>query len=432
MRETCQAMRNGLSLFYNHGRYLEGACAAKDCSRVPVFWLPARLHPRYDLQTTESWVRCTCVLKACATQVLCQRTHRIDASPQITLRGNNVTLYEPMTNSSDAVPPDSKPSYIVFVGKMTKTVMLDELFGGSRHTGLLLVHKAIYLRSSPKLRADTPLVIIDSGVPSWQTPLLCTSRPVTRETSWQLITDRSRFTTLMCASVFSVFSSVICYFVQDLGGLAATAARLAEQITMELPTISRTQARPCVLLVLPASPDTIDKDIVARKALQLIVQVFKQTGQRDNSATAQRQVHAHFTGLEVITLQSDESNAAQAEALRRRLLAMSTVLMRERESAHALFSFRYFLDLSRKLLGFVCSNLGDLPKTFSLVRALRPCGFLTDLLEHCLTDFLMQIPSQAWLWHLVAPIVASALMLASYLPGAYSKYRLPKIPKDVY
>lgn len=350
----------------------------------------------------------------------------MDASPWITLRENNVTFHEPMKLSSDVVSSDRKPSYIVFVGKMTKTILLDELLGGSRHTGSLPVHKDVYLRSSPNLRTDrSSLIIIDSGLQSWRPPLPCTSTPVARETSWPLLSDRSKFTTLMCASVFTIFSSVMCYFVRDLGGLAATAARLAEQITMALPSMSVTRSRPRILLVLPASADTIDENIAARKVLRLIAQVLKQTGQRSNSTSAQSQIHSHFAGLEVVTLQSDETNAAQAEALKCRLLAMSKASMQERESAHTNFSFHHFLDLSKKLLGLVCSNSREnQPEAFNLVRASRPCGFSTDLLEHCLTDFLAQIPSQAWLWHLVAPLVASALMLASYPPGAHGKYRV--------
>jgi hypothetical protein len=348
----------------------------------------------------------------------------MDALPWITLRENNVTFHEPTKVSSDVVSSDSRPSYIVFVGKMTKTVLLDELLGGSRHTGSLPVHKDVHLRSSPNLRTDrSPLVIIDSGLQSWRPPLPCTSTPVARETSWPLLTDKNKFTTLMCASVFSIFSSVMCYFVQDLGGLAATAARLAEQITMAVPSI--TQSRPRILLVLPASSIATDENSAAQKVIQLIVRFLKQTGQRSNSVTAQSQIRSHFAGLEVVALQSDRTNAAQSQALRCRLLAMSEASMKERESAHTNFSFHHFLDLSKKLLGLVCSNSGkNQPEALNLVHASRPCGFSTELLEHCLVDFLEQIPSQAWLWHLVATLVASALMLASYPPGAHGKHQV--------
>ncbi|RAQ98955.1 FabD/lysophospholipase-like protein [Stemphylium lycopersici] len=32
------------------------------------------------------------------------------------------------------------------------------------------------------------------------------------------------------------------------------------------------------------------------------------------------------------------------------------------------------------------------------------------------------MPSQAWLWHFAAPLIASALLLASYLPNAHNYF----------
>lgn len=273
----------------------------------------------------------------------------MDALPWITLRENNVTFHEPTKVPSDLVSPVSRPSYVVFVGKMTKTILLDELLGGSRHTDSLPVHKDTYVRSSPDLRTDrSPLVIIDSGLQSWRPPLPFTSIPVTRETSWPLLTDRSRFTTLLCASIFSIFSSVVCYFMQDLGGLAATAARLAEQITLAEPSGSVTRSRSRILLVLPASSNATDEPSAAREVLQLIVKALKRTGQRGKSVSPQSLIRSHFAGLEVVTLHSDETSAAQAQVLRCRLLAMLEASMQER-----VFSYEFW----------VSSFLGPFQKT---------------------------------------------------------------------
>ena len=347
----------------------------------------------------------------------------MDTHPWITLRRKTVTLHEPIINSSDGVSLDSKPSYIVFLGKMSKTILLDELFGGTGHTGSFPVHKDIYLRSSPKLRADrTPLLIIDSGVQGRRPPDSC-AQTLTKETSWSLLTEVNNYNAMLCARVFSAFSSVFCYFVHDLGGLTAIAARLAEQIILTVPITSESRTRPRVLLVLQTSSDTFDEDIATHEVIQLVIKALQQAGQHGDSAAAQRQVHRHFAGLEVVALQSNKSNAAQAKVLRHRLLAMSMASMRERESAHALFNIRHFLALSKKLLGLVCSDPGQ-GQTLNFARASRPCGFSADLLEHCLTDFLEKIPSQAWLWHFVAPLVASALMLASYPPGAHGEFRM--------
>lgn len=355
-----------------------------------------------------------------ALHIPTSKKHTMDDSPWITLRGNNVTLHEPIIDASNAVLPDSKPSYVVFVGKLSKTILLDELFGGPRHTGSLPVHRDVYLRSSPKLRADrTPLVIIDSGVQGRRPPD-SGIRTVTKETSWTFLTDTNDYNATLCARVFSVFSSVICYFVHDLGGLKATAARLAKEVILNDTMTSDSQARPRVLLVLPTSSDSFQEIVAAHKVTKLVTKALRLAGQYGDSAVAQQQVHRHFAGLEVIALQSNKSSAVQAKALRHRLLAMSQASMQERASTFALFNFRHFLDLSKKLLGLVCSDPGR-TQTLSLAHASRSCGFSTSLLEHCLTDLLQQIPSQAWLWHFVAPLIASALMLASYPPGAHGE-----------
>ncbi|KAF2633018.1 FabD/lysophospholipase-like protein [Macroventuria anomochaeta] len=334
----------------------------------------------------------------------------MDTFPWITLRKKTLTLHEPVVGSCDAISQDSKPSYVVLVGKRSKTVLLNKLLGC---TSSLPVHRDVYLRYSPKLCADrTPLVIIDSGVQSLRPPVFDDSQTDGKKTSWTLLTEWNNYNAMLCAKVFSTFSSVICCFVNDLGGLTAVAEWLAEQINA--PRVSDSPTLPRVLLVLQTSSDTFDESIATHNVNRLVRKALKRSG----PVLAQREISRHFAGLEVVALQSAKSNAAQAKALKTRLFAMSKASMQERESAHTQFSFRHFLDLSKQVLHLVCSDPGK--QTLYLARASRPCGFSTDLLEHCLTDFLEQIPSQAWLWHFVAPLIASALMLASYPPGAHA------------
>ena len=343
----------------------------------------------------------------------------MDTFPWITLRKKTVTLHEPVIGSSDAVGQDTKPLYTLFVGKRLKTALLDELLGG---TGSLPVHRDVYLRCSSDLCADnTPLVIIDSGVQNPRVPVEDCLPTNGKKTSWLLTTEWQNYNAMLCAKVFSTFSSVICCFVNDMGGLTTVAKWLAEQINgprmTDLPTLPR------VLLVLQTSLDTFDESIATRQVNRLVKKVLKRTKPRSEPVLAQPDINHHFAGLEVIALPSAKSNLVQAKALKSRLSAMLKVSMRERDSAYAQFSFRHFLYLSKQTLNLMCSDPEE-KQTLHLARASRPCDFSIDLLEHCLTDFLEQIPSQAWLWHFVAPVVASALMLASYPPGAHGGSRI--------
>jgi hypothetical protein len=356
-------------------------------------------------------------LKICLVPSVLE-THMMDALPWLTLRtipgGKIVTFHEPVISPSNAISHDCRPSYITLVGKRSKTVLLNELLG---ETSSLSVHKDVYLRSSPKFRANhSSLVIIDSGVQGTRLPGFETLRAAGKEVSWTLPSRVKDFNAVLRAKVFSTFSGVICYFVNDLGGLTAIVNWLAEQVNA--PALSDLPTLPRVLLVLETSSVTFDESVVAHKITRLLRDALKQSKQPHESLIAQRETERHFAGLEVIGLQSAQSNVAQARALKKRLLAMSTASMRERESTNTVFSLRHFLDLSKQVLSHICS---DLEYPFHLARAARPRGFTTELFEHCLIDFLDQLPSQAWLWHFAAPIIASAMLLASYPPGAHGR-----------
>jgi hypothetical protein len=97
---------------------------------------------------------------------------------------------------------------------------------------------------------------------------------------------------------------------------------------------------------------------------------------------------------------------------------MSEASMEERASDFTQFSYPHFQALAKQALSQIST---DITKPLRFAGASRPRGFTTDLLEACLSDFLLQMPSQAWLWHFAAPLVASALLLASYPPNAHSK-----------
>lgn len=146
-------------------------------------------------------------------------------------------------------------------------------------------------------------------------------------------------------------------------------------------------------------------------------------GKKDYS-NAQHDTKQRLGEINALGLQSSKPTAVRAQALKRRLIALSQTAMSERASSHLQFSFSHFHNISLGILRWLCS---ESPTPFSLVDATRPIGFSCDLLQPCIEDFLNQMPSQAWLWHFAAPLIASALLLASYPPGAHSKQLIPHI-----
>lgn len=92
----------------------------------------------------------------------------------------------------------------------------------------------------------------------------------------------------------------------------------------------------------------------------------------------------------MLGLQSYKSTAARARALKRRLLAMSEKSMKERAGKLTQFNYTYVQALTKRALGHISTKIDEL---FQLANALRSKGFTTSLLEACLSDFFLQLPS---------------------------------------
>jgi hypothetical protein len=137
-----------------------------------------------------------------------------------------------------------------------------------------------------------------------------------------------------------------------------------------------------------------------------------------NGHEPQFDIEQHLGGLEILGLQSSKTTSIRARALKRRLLAMSEASMQDRAQSLQQFSFAHFRCLSKQALHRLCNDA--IAQPFDFANATRPSGFSSDLLTHCVDDFLGYIPSQSWLWHFVAPLLGSALLLASYPPRAHS------------
>ncbi|KAF1935628.1 hypothetical protein EJ02DRAFT_471059 [Clathrospora elynae] len=328
--------------------------------------------------------------------------------------GNTVTYHEPGLKPSlseahaRAVESSWRPSFVTLVGRRSKTILLDRLLGGNL---AIPVHKEVYLWSLPQQSGGAPLVVIDCGMQNSQSPSPnpTAARRATPATSWSLPKIRNVNATL-CGRVFSPFSSVICCFVSDLGGPRAVAkwlADLANVAAPDLPTVPR------ILLVVETTSDTFDERIAANKATAQLHQALQINDCIPENLPSRRNIGE----IEVLGLQSSKLTQARARALKRRLLAMSEVSMKERASDYTQFSYAHFQALTKQALSHISSNITT---PFHFAGASRPRGFTTDLLEACLSDFLQQMPSQAWLWHFAAPLIASALLLASYPPNAHN------------
>jgi hypothetical protein len=82
------------------------------------------------------------------------------------------------------------------------------------------------------------------------------------------------------------------------------------------------------------------------------------------------------------------------------------------------FNFNHYQALASAALDHYCTTVS---KPFSFVHATRPSEFSSECFETCLRDIIECIPSQAWLWHFITPLTASALVMANYPPDSHCK-----------
>ena len=328
--------------------------------------------------------------------------------------GNTLTHHEPSLHSLDSALEGTrcKPSIVTLVGKRSKTTLLNQMLGDSVSVP---VHRDVFLWSSPRLRSlggCAPLLVIDCGVQNsrLQPPNPAFADPNRAQLSWPM-PEISNINAALCGQIFLPFSSVLCCFVSDLGGPRAVARWLADLAmapkTSDLPSVPR------VLLIVETTSDTFDETVAANR----IGDIFHEATHSD-LLDAKHDLSRHFGTIEVLGLHSCQSNVVRARALKRRLVAMCDASTRERANMLVQFSYSHFLTLAKQLINRFSRSSPDM---FHFVKASRAHGFSTLLLESCLTDFLQQLPSQAWLWHFAAPIIASALLLSSYPPHAHSE-----------
>lgn len=327
-----------------------------------------------------------------------------------------LTHHQPVFNSPAWW--DEKPCVWTMVGKMSKSVLLDHLLEESSQVP---VHKDVYLWAT---RVDQdPILIIDSGVQTGDARLLNPSLDScsTPSTNWQVSLSPEDVNAALCGSVFAQFSSVVCYFVDDLGGLPAVAGCLAAQLTRCHMTPD-TSALPRILLVTTTSSSTFDPHAILLDFYKALAKALQDETQSSLDINAQRAIHQRYGSIDVVGLQRSHKYQTRARTLKKRLALLSEPALRERQHLQLHFNVAHINELTKRALSQLSIADNTNIQQFSFVKASRPTGFSAKLLEHCISDFLTQIPSQSWLWHVAAPTIGSALLLASFPPCAHSEW----------
>ncbi|OCL03051.1 FabD/lysophospholipase-like protein [Glonium stellatum] len=276
------------------------------------------------------------------------------------------------------------PSFVTLIGRRTKAILLSQALGTPNRPSLINSHDDIYLRTDPKTRNDeSPLIYIDSKIYSHSlshlTPHSRHGAKTPRRIEWLESGHRSAKTisNLLLANVLAPLSDVVCYFASDLGGLRGVLRLLAAQAVAPAPHDLPQVALPRILVIIGTSSLKFDPSIIKSKLHAYIINDIKEIKDFNQEEEIERMLQSHFHSIQVLGLNQDLNYLIRSSMLRKRLLSIYI---------EARWARRWFS---------------------------------TQDLQLHLQELMSKMPSQVWLWHFVVPLIASALILASYTPRSH-------------
>ncbi|CAI6336998.1 unnamed protein product [Periconia digitata] len=296
---------------------------------------------------------------------------------------------------------------ITMIGRRSKATILENIIGVTSFA----VQQQIYLRSSSKLTLHhLPVLVADCDV-SYR-KITQAINPQLTSASWSIPATENA-TAVFSSRVLAPFSGVVAYFVSDLGGPKSIVQWLAHQASLPPPT--NLGMAPIVLLVVETTSDTFDESVAANRFLS---QISDAIGSLEgvNELDAHKAINQHFKQITVIGLRSFMANPMRAKVFKRRAIGLLELASNYRRQLSVEFEQRHFHTLARKAIDNLSENGFT---TVCFANASRSHGFTLENFPSCLDDLLTQMPSATWLWHVVIPLVASALYLATYPPGSH-------------
>lgn len=233
---------------------------------------------------------------------------------------------------------------------------------------------------------------------------------------------------LVYAKLIAPFSTVICFFADDFGGLQIVAEVLAVWLRSfsnrpsDLPLTTNPR-----ILILTRCDDLFDFDeqtATTRFVVNLRREAEKKNGimtEEKNTKLRNAQLdnvlNQQFGGVRVVGLPNPESTTRAWRALRIRILKDSNELQSRRRDAQVAFSACHFKAFFHMASDHFCT---DIVSPFSFIRASRIQNPVSAELSFHMARFLKQV-NPAQIINFAVPMIASALMFDSYLSQMHGK-----------
>lgn len=126
-----------------------------------------------------------------------------------------------------------------------------------------------------------------------------------------------------------------------------------------------------------------------------------------------------FSSIDMLFL-GISNRTVRAEGLRKQMNSLSILHQHYTEAEKLSFRFSHIDAFMSGLISKFCEHPKD---PFSFVWSSRPAGYTNSEFASHLSELLRISPSEAWLWHFLAPLVGAAIFLSSYPPGSHRTFQ---------
>lgn len=310
-------------------------------------------------------------------------------------------------------PESQRPSLFVLVGNKEKSAVLRAAFGVKRARNLTLPlairRGGVHLHVDPSsVFSDRPILLAEHNIGEQVANAKHAAGPKSHETTRRVLCRAESAISDVYPRLLSPLADVFCLFLTDFGGLRPVARFLARWIDQEQPSTDPESTLPHVVVV---ADETLTRGAGKEEARNALLLAIREETSKD--------VLEHVAAIDLFTLLPEQvSNETRYRQVRDRLLRSSDQARKSRAEERMLFSATHFAALFRA----ASAHLADSPDApFDFVKASRMHNAVEPQLDEHLSNFLAQITSSSQLIEFAAPMVASALFLDSYPPGAHGK-----------
>ena len=318
------------------------------------------------------------------------------------------------------LPHDSSPALVLLIGCRAKANILRHWLQ-SNTCFLANPHGHMYAWSDRMLSQDVVYLDFELHTHGKARQLYVKSQapPKIRSVDWLQSPHgpltRRRVGNLIAGRALGPVCCTMCYFASDLGGIRGVAALIAalvkEQPASDLPF----ECLPRALVVVESASSQLDCTTAKSELLCDLADLM--TGSIDTADSLNQQIEQHFYCIDVLCVQRRNAHT-RTEMVRNRFVDLIRGWRAARLSSGLLFRRDHVYELAGKLLSHFCLH----PATaFSFASSSRPEGLNLQFFSHHIREAIAIVPAEAWLWHFVCPLLASAILLANYPPDSHCK-----------